>query len=61
MMDIELYVELHADICADVAAFDSALKVVQLRRLTDGGEIEALVQDGRGQYRWPWLKCQTNR
>jgi hypothetical protein len=45
---------------ADIAAFDPRLEIVQIRRLTVGGELEAIVQDGWGQYRYPWLTTQRD-
>jgi hypothetical protein len=49
-----------AELRSDIAAFDARLTIVQVRRLTADGDLEALVEDAWGQYRYPWLKTQRD-
>ena len=41
---------------ADIAAFDPLLEVIWVGDLVGAGNLEAIVQDLFGQYRFPWLK-----
>jgi hypothetical protein len=45
-----------AELRVDIAAFDAGLHVDWIGQITDSGDLEAVVSDGWGQYRWPWLR-----
>jgi hypothetical protein len=47
-----------SELRADVRAFDPSLEVIWVGDICGAGNLEAIVQDGWGQYRFPWLKTQ---
>ena len=45
-----------SELRADIAGFDAGLEILWIGDIVDDGNLEAIVQDGWGQYRYPWLK-----